>query len=152
MQIAGLCPRPNEWFSVGMGCGNLILKAQESWKSITPEDAGFLSLRKEPNLTTFFVSQSHRQPNTNQTPLPSSPLVWILPSHQVQCKFQLFWKPSWVSGLILFLLTALSTWTTQREQRCAPSFLFLQVDCEALSSCQRAQCICNSFLTLKWLK
>lgn len=53
----------------GVGCGNLILKAQSSWKSIIPEDIGFLSLMKESNLTTFSVSH----PNAHQTPLPSTP-------------------------------------------------------------------------------
>lgn len=35
MQIAGLHSRQTEWFFVGMGCVNLILKAQGSWESIT---------------------------------------------------------------------------------------------------------------------
>lgn len=107
---------------------------------------------KVPNLITFSVSLRLKQPNTNQTLLSSSLSIWIMPPHQAQCKSLFFWKPSWMmSASILLFLIALSTWTTQGEQRYTLS-CFPPIRLWGPQFLAEAHCVYNSFLTLKWLK
>ena len=82
MQIAGLHSRPTEWLFVGMGCVNLILKAQESWESITQSMLVFSVWWRTKTSSPFLYPRVLGDQMRN-SPFQLS-LVWILPSHQAQ--------------------------------------------------------------------